>query len=261
MKSLQKSRLILSGLIMAGAMGMAQTASATAIDGINLPAGNGFTSTNGWETLVSGTGQTVTGWGIVNSFNNSASSYCAGGTACQLTYYFTGDVTKFDPTATNGNKIILDNVNAYFYANPTFTYNGSAQSMAAANVTDGSLWLQAAGHTSLVNGETGQIFGTAVGTTAQTYSGFGAGLLDATGGPAAPYFIPSYTDGLTNNLAAFLLTMTYNHSAGNTVVQNQVMTANYNAVPEPSDLGMMGLGLLMVGLMGLRFRQSRYRRD
>ncbi len=32
-------------------------------------------------------------------------------------------------------------------------------------------------------------------------------------------------------------------------------------VPEPSVLGMVGLGLLMVGLMGLRFRQARYRGD
>lgn len=38
-------------------------------------------------------------------------------------------------------------------------------------------------------------------------------------------------------------------------------TGAYYAVPEPSDLGMMGLGLLMVGLMGLRFRQSRFRRS
>ncbi len=33
------------------------------------------------------------------------------------------------------------------------------------------------------------------------------------------------------------------------------------SVPEPSILGMVGLGLLMVGLMGLRFRQARYRGD
>ena len=33
------------------------------------------------------------------------------------------------------------------------------------------------------------------------------------------------------------------------------------SVPEPSVLGMVGLGLLMVGLMGLRFRQARYRGD
>ncbi len=33
------------------------------------------------------------------------------------------------------------------------------------------------------------------------------------------------------------------------------------SVPEPGVLGMVGLGLLMVGLMGLRFRQARYRGD
>lgn len=38
-------------------------------------------------------------------------------------------------------------------------------------------------------------------------------------------------------------------------------TGNYHAVPEPNDLGMMGLGLLMVGLLGLRFRQSKFRRN
>ena len=266
MNGLAKIKVFVGGVIMAGAMGFAATASATVIDGINLPAGSGFNSSNGYETLASGTGQTVTGWGFVNSFNNNQ-SYCANGSVagpggCQLTYYFTADVSYYNP-ASAGSQIILDNVQAYFYSNSTYTYDPSATSYTAANVTDGSLWLQASGHTSVNQyGQIGEIFGSTVGSTAVSYSGFGGGLLDATGGAAQNYFLPTFSDGLPNgSLADFLLALTYNHVAGNENQQNEVITANYQAVPEPSDLGMMGLGLLMVGLMGLRFRQSRFRRD
>lgn len=36
-------------------------------------------------------------------------------------------------------------------------------------------------------------------------------------------------------------------------------TITMKAVPEPSNLGMMGLGLMVIGLMGLKMRQKKYR--
>lgn len=43
--------------------------------------------------------------------------------------------------------------------------------------------------------------------------------------------------------------------------QSANATISMHSVPEPSDLGMMGLGLMIIGLLGLKMRQKKYRSE
>ncbi len=79
-----------------------------------------------------------------------------------------------------------------------------------------------------------------------------SGLITAAGGFGNSYSTQTLAD-------PFSLTL-YAHFS---LKSNKQATSSDQSisVPEPSILGMVGLGLLMVGLMGLRFRQARYRGD
>ncbi|AOU98335.1 hypothetical protein BI364_10495 [Acidihalobacter yilgarnensis] len=70
----------------------------------------------------------------------------------------------------------------------------------------------------------------------------------------------SSTEGFAD-LYSLTLHALFTLGSGSQVTSTDQNIKNVIAAPEPSDLGMMGLGLLLVGMLGLRFRQAKYRRD
>lgn len=65
-----------------------------------------------------------------------------------------------------------------------------------------------------------------------------------------------YNYGLTTPTVPFSVTTEFTITANANGSANS--TISMHAVPEPSNLGMMGLGLMVIGLMGLKIRQKKF---
>ncbi|MEJ2629701.1 MAG: PEP-CTERM sorting domain-containing protein [Acidihalobacter sp.] len=202
------------------------------------------------EWLSTGNGNS---FGYLNgglSATNQNADYCVT-SGCQLTFQVTGLVptggsTTIDGTSystyTPGAMNIYVNDGSFNQNSPTFAAAGQGTLMWSLAIND----FMATPIT-----QTGQNFTfKAEDVKASTNNGQTGALnwmLTEAGGQGGLFFSGNATSYNSGALPA------YNYQAGG--------TGGYYAVPEPSDLGMMGLGLLMVGLMGLRFRQSRFRRS
>ena len=167
---------------LAGAAFLAVAGSAVAvpvnIGGLNLTTGPTFGVASVYENVITGTGQTLSGFGEVTQINGmSLSELCAG---CELTYRFGGyEVTDLSPTNisfTGGWVNFYLGFDADNDFNP-FTSGSSAADLAAA--TNGSLFLTLAGHQIDAAGSTFAGTGANIGTPSAV--GFGAGLLDVDG--------------------------------------------------------------------------------
>lgn len=285
MKGFNKHKAFLSCVIMAGTLGMATTASATTIDnigGINVPMGMGTFNGGGYETELLGTsasdyiGQTISGFGSINQFTSGSTnvtgstipSICATA-GCTLSYQFGGfTVTNAVATGTPGVYQLSFTggfVNLFYQSTTptTFDYTNSGNGTPWLTLTAGAY------DATLNNGTNGSY--SLIGSNVYP-GGYGSGYLNVsspygatanewfntnsieTGGGFSPWSIGNFADVSYSSISG-LPTGKSPYTLAN------VVTGSYYAVPEPSDLGMMGLGLLIVGMLGLRMRQSRYRRD
>lgn len=267
-----KGRSLLGGLVLAGLMALAPVASATmvTIDNIMVPLGQGSMAANLYETTVSQVGDELSGFGQVTTIYGTPGNglnFCGSG-SCQLTYQF-GGYTVDSLTATqatfSGGWVNFYSTNSY-----TATY---------ASAGTGNLWLTLTGSPfaailsdGTVSAVTLYANGQQLGTGSDT--GAGQGHLNVT--YSAPVGVGSAnwlfnTDSFSNdpyNLLGLNTFADFLFTSGFTGLATGVpgypvsgsATLSYLAVPEPSGLGMMGFGLLAVGLLGLRFRQARYRR-
>lgn len=281
MKDTRNFKLVLPGIVMAAAVFGASPASASYIadwGGIMVPTGSGSFGGTGYETQLTYTNspltqllnQTLSGYGSIDKFQSgstalSGSNLCSSGGKCGLTYQFGGYqvnsvASNPDGTYTLGFKGGW--VNVYYQSTmpTTLDYSGAVTS---------TPWLTLAGKSfsATLNNANGQY--TLIGNS--SVPGYGGGFLnvtDNTSGVANRYFN-------TNNVPVSLypqlnigdfvdlslgITTTNNTGPSSYPISNSV-NGSYYAVPEPNDLGIMGLGLLMLGLLGLRVRQSRFRRD
>ena len=260
---MKKFKLLLSALAMVGALGLAPVASANTVDvgGILLPLGSATYAGNIFENSVQNVGDPLAGYGQITSFN-STTNICAGGAgSCALTYVFGG--YKLATLDSSGNATFTGGwVNLYYH-------DSSLSQVTSSNASNGTLWLSMVAAPYAFDGAT-----TVDGSTQlviingqPAYLPTGNGFLSVSGSATANSYFDtnSYTSG---SLGALVNPADVFFRTGITGTTNQELftltgssSGSYLAVPEPNDLGMMGLGLLMVGVMGLRFRQSQFRRS
>lgn len=258
------------------ALGASGAAFATPMNlaGVFIDPSSGFdlnvSAVNFREGIVSSKGDVLTGYGLVSSINNTYQpEFCP---SCNLTFTFSYTVKDVDTTGASP-KIVFDGGTINFFVDHTSSF-GDGSDPTKANI--GTPWLTLTGHDTTATGfaTSGQLFSTIVGTT--TNPGFGsngAGFLDATGGPMKDFFdtnsIDSGSGGFTDfGFNSSFLTQVFGGctpSADPTSIcfypiQGTAFLKGDTKVPEPSALGLMGLGLAALGFMvGRRRKQAEGR--
>jgi hypothetical protein len=264
----------------AGASG----ANAITIAGVTFDAGFDIKVANLFENIITGNGQTLSGYGEVSSINGrnafefDGTGFCQGG--CELTYVFGGFTSKNFNAGTG--KVEFDGgwINFYVDSTPDFNSNNTTANNKI-RAGDGTLWLTLAGHPSkdLISGDTAVIFGSGVNLGTGNDNGTGVGQLDVdltgllngnTAGAGAAANGNFDTNGLDDNLggkADFNLDSSFGnqvlppalntecHAAppGSLLDPNHTCLAGSAtlrglAVPEPMTLGILGVSLLGLGI-------------
>jgi len=270
-------RKIVSALALAAAA-VATPASAVVVGGIDFGAlGNTAhieTATLA-ETLVTGVGQNLQGYGLVTTVNGLAgNAYCAS-PPCSLYYYFHDYTsTYFDPSHVKFTGGIVDLYYAPVAAADLFTQNSVAN---VALIQSFTPWARLVGHTfsdplflPLLPTQTLNGFGTLTGGT---LTETGQGQLDVTGGFGIAA-VTAYLNGnsIADNLGGFadiVVTSSSNNfvlnpndvsgglangcsngtaAAGAWCLQGTLNTRGATAIPEPGTLALVGLAFVGVGL-------------
>lgn len=253
----------------AALMGVSPYANAVDIGGLNVPIGPVFAVGQIYENAVTAVGQTLSGYGEVDSISGQAvNTLC---TNCELTYrfsdYVVSSITSSEVRFTGGT------VNFYlgFGADNdfnVFTSGSSAADLAAA--TNGTLFLSLMGHAVDAAGNT--FIGTGINIGTVTPSGSGSGLADvntATAGIANAFFDTNAVPAVFGGPADFLLTSSFSglfppHPGECTQGQGPSCisgSADFRGnvvanIPEPETYALMLAGLGVVGFVARRRRKT-----
>lgn len=253
--------------ISAGAALLGGSGAALAVDigGLNIPLGSTFAVASVYENVVTGVGQTLSGYGEVSAINGVATNLLCSG--CELTYSFTNyvvsSISATNITFTGGMVTFYLGFGAANDFNPS-TSASSAADLAAA--TNGTVFLNLMGHAIDAAGNT--FAGTGVNIGSATPSGTGSGLADVNTsgtGIANAFFNTNSVPALFGGgNADFLLTSSFSglfppHPAECTQGQGPSClsgSADFRgvtaAIPEPGTYALLLAGLGVVGLVARR---------
>jgi len=169
-------------------LGMSSVAQAVDIGGLEVPLGPTFSVGQVYENVVDGVGDTLTGYGKVDSINSMAvSSLC---TDCELTYQFGGYVVS----SISATEIKFTGGWIKFYLgfgadNDFTTANAGGSAGDLVEATNGTLFLSLMGHD--IDAAANTFAGTGLNINTTFPTGFGTGLADvdhASGGIGNTFF-------------------------------------------------------------------------
>lgn len=230
------------------------------------------------ETSVSAVGDVLHGYGQIGSINGN-NGFCVGtgGAGCDLTFQFTYTVQNLGLSGSGNPQAIFSLGSIQFYTNAAGSFNMQFPATAG----PGTPWLTLTGHTGQVSGFvdgmgnpiSGQLFSNINGTvTSPTFGSNGVGFLDATGGLAMNYVDSHTQDDGMGGFADFTINSSFLEqifggcgSTPSTDLDNVCAfpiqgTGNLIGksvqVPEPGEIGLLGLGLGALGLMLRRRRKE-----
>jgi len=261
---------IATALACAFALGVSGAALATPItvDGVTWDPTNGsdltIQSLNLRETSVSQVGDVLHGYGQIGSINGDT-AFCPG---CELTFTFTYTVKSIA-----GNQVVFNDGSYQFYVAPSNTFHFGDPTSA----DNGTPWLTLTGHTAPRTGfadPDGQLYATINGTTSNPQVGSGGfGLVDATSGDAMHFMDSNFWSDGIGGFADFQLVSSFSvfpwAGCGTTPTTNLDNVCSFPiqgngsltgksvvAVPEPGEVGLLGLGVGLLGFFMWRRRKE-----
>lgn len=256
------------GIAFAAALALGASGAALAtpinVDGVMWDTSSPFDLTiqslNLRETSVANVGDTLTGYGQIGSINGE-NNFCAG---CELTFTFSYTVQSI-----TGNQVVFNNGSFQFFTQAAGTYNfGDPTSVV------GTPWVTLSGHTAPQTGfvDVGQLYATVTGSVSQPGSqSSGFGLVDATGGPAMQFLDSNFWGDGIGGFADFQLQSSFSFFPASTcpsvttnldnictypIQGNGSLTGRSVTVPEPGEVGLLGLGLGVLGFFMWRRRKE-----
>lgn len=166
----------------------ASASQAVVISGVDIPLGSIFAATQTYQNVPLSVGETLSGYGKIDSINSQAvSSLCSG---CELTYVFGGYmVTSISASEVRFTGGWLKVYAGFGVDNDFTTLNAGGSAGDLAEASNGTLLLALKGHAVDAASNTFVATGVGIGTTSPT--GFSTGLMDvdtAAGGSANAYF-------------------------------------------------------------------------